>query len=61
MPDKGQTSQFVDDIVERTLQAISKNPAFDDETLARLKELASASGLADFEKVVEALSAGEET
>ncbi len=37
MPDEGQTSQFVDQIIERTLQVLSENPDFDDETLARLK------------------------
>ena len=60
MPDEGQTSQFVDQIIECTMQTLSENPAFDDETLARLKELAGSSGLTDFEKVVEALSVGEE-
>ena len=59
MPDEGQTSQFVDEIVERTLRALSENPAFDDETLARLRELAGASGLTAFEKVVAALSTEE--
>ena len=59
MSDEGQTSQFVDEIVECTLQALSENPAFDDATLARLRELASAPGLAEFRKVVEALSTGE--
>ena len=59
MPDESQTSQFVDQIIECTLQALSENPAFDDETLVRLRELAGTSGRADFEKVVEALSAGD--
>ena len=61
MPDEGQSSRFVDEIVECTLQALSENPAFDDATLAQLRELAAASGLASFEKVVEALSAEEGT
>ena len=52
MPDEGQTSQFVDQIIERTLQALSENPDFDEETLARVKELAGSSDLTDFEKVV---------
>ena len=59
MPDEGQTSQFVDQIIERTLQVLSENPDFDDETLARLKELAGSSGLTDVEKVVAALSTAE--
>ena len=59
MPDEGQTSQFVDQIIERTLQVLSENPDFDDKTLARLKELAGSSGLTDFEKVVAALSTAE--
>ena len=61
MPDEDQSSQFVDEIVECTLQALSENPAFDDVTLTRLRELAGVSGLASFEKVVEALSAEEGT
>ena len=56
MLDKGQTSQFVDQIIERTLQVLSENPDFDDETLARLKELVGSSGITDYEKVVAALS-----
>ena len=59
MPDEGQTSQFVDQIIERTLQVLSENPDFNDETLTRLKELAGSSGLTDFEKVVAALSAAK--
>ena len=59
MPDKGQPSQFVDQIIERTLQVLSANPDFDDETLARLKELAGSSGITDYEKVVAALSTEE--
>ena len=59
MPDKEMHSQFVDQIIERTFRALSESPRFDDETLARLRELAGSSGLASFEKVVEALSTGE--
>ena len=59
MPDEGQTSQFVDQIIERTLEVLSENPDFDEETLARLKELADSSDLTDFEKVVAALSYAE--
>ena len=59
MPDEGQTSQFLDQIIERTLQALSENPDFDEETLARHKELAGSSDLTDFEKVVAALSYAE--
>ena len=60
MPNEIQTYQFIDEIMECTLQALSENPAFDDETLVRLKELAGSSGLKNFEIVLEALSAGEE-
>ena len=59
MPDAGQTSQFVDQIIERTLEVLSENPDFDEETLARLKELAGSSDLTDFQKVVSALSYAE--
>ena len=58
MSDEGQTSQFVDQIIEKTLQALSENPFFDDETLSRLKELANSSGLTNDQRVVDALSAG---
>ena len=59
MCDEGQTSQFVDRIIERTLQELSENPLFDDEALNRLKELASSSGLTNDQRVVEALSKGQ--
>ena len=59
MPDTEMHSHFVDQIIERTLKAISESPTFDDETLARLKELAGSSSLSSFEKVVDALSTGE--
>ena len=51
-----QPSEFVDQIIEHTLQALSNDPAFDDEVLRRLKALAEASGLIDHQQVVEALS-----
>ena len=60
MPDEEMHSQFVDEIIERTWKALFENPAFDDEPLQRLKELAASSGLTKFENIVEALSAGEE-
>ena len=59
MPVEGQTPQFVDQIIEKTLQAISENPSFDDETLTRLKELAKSTGLTNDQRVVEALSTGQ--
>ena len=58
---EGQPSQFIDEIVECTLQAVAEYSVFDDVTLARLRELADASTLTDYEKVVEALSSGEKT
>ena len=57
MPDEGHSPQFVDQIIEKTLQAIAENPCFDDETLSRLKELANSTGLTNEQRVVEALSA----
>ena len=57
MSDKGQTSQFVDRIVEQTLQALSENPVFDCKTTIKLKELAESSGWTNDRLVVEALRA----
>ena len=59
MPEENSTSEFIDQIIQYTLQKISENPVFDDEALARLKELAGSSGLTSFERVMDALSAGE--
>ena len=59
MPVEGQPPQFVDQIIEKTLQAISENPSFDDETLIRLKELAKSTGLTNDQRVVEALGTGQ--
>ena len=51
-----QSSEFIDQIIEHTLQALSRNPAFDDETLRHIKELAGESGLTNDQQVVEVLS-----
>ena len=59
MPDEEIHSQFVDQILEQTLTALSESPAFGEETLARLEELAGSSGVTNFKKVVEALSTEE--
>lgn len=59
MSDEGQTSQFVDQIIEKTLQALSENPSFDDETMSRLRELANSTSLTNDQRVVEALSTGQ--
>ena len=58
MPDEEQSSLFLDQIVESTFEALSENKAFDEETLGRLRELASSSGLTNFEPIVEALVSG---
>ena len=59
MPDKKQNSVFLEQIIESTLEALSENGAFDKKTLGRLRELASSSGLTNFERIVEALVSGE--
>ena len=59
MPDGEQSSLFIEQIIESTLEALSENEAFDEETLGRLRELASSSGLTNFERIVEALVSGE--
>ena len=59
MSDEEQGSPFLEQIIESTFEALSENEAFDEETLGRLRELASSSGLANFERIVEALVSGE--
>ena len=61
MPDGEIQSQFVDEIIERTLHALTEFPEFDDDTLAQLRQLADSSALADSAKVVESLCSGEGT
>ncbi len=52
-------SEFVEEIIERTLQALSNNGEFDEETLARIRELAGSPDLIDYEKLVDALGGGK--
>ena len=59
MPDEEQSSLFLEQIIESTFEALSENEAFDEETLGRLRKLASSSGLTSFEGIVEALVSGE--
>ena len=59
MPDKEQSSLFLEQISESTFEALSENEAFDEESLGRLRKLASSSGLTDERRVVEALSKGQ--
>ena len=59
MPDEEQSSLFLERIIESTFEALSRNEAFDEETLGRLRKLASSSGLTNFERIVEALVSGE--
>lgn len=49
-------SQFIDQIVQITLERVSDHDIFDEKTLKRLQELAASSVLTDSKKVVEALS-----
>ena len=59
MPDEEQSSHFLEHIIESTLQALSENDSFDEETLARLRVLVASSDLTKYERVVEALSSGD--
>ena len=59
MPDEEQSLLFLERIIESTLEALSENETFDEETLGRLRELASSSGLTNFERIVESLVSGE--
>ncbi len=56
LPDEGRSPSFIDQILEHALETLSENPAFDEETLRRLSELAGSADLNKFERVVEALS-----
>ena len=59
---KGDTESapFVDQIVEKTLEALVEQEGFDEATITRLRELAHAGRLQIFESVVNALVGGEE-
>ena len=59
MPDEEPSSLFLEQIIESTFKALAENETFDEETLGRLRELASSSGLTNFERIVEALVSGE--
>ncbi len=59
MPEDQHSSQFIDQIIEITLEELSEHQIFDDETLRRLRGLAESSGLNDSQRVVEALSTAE--
>ena len=59
MPNEEQSSLFLEQIIESTLEALSVNETFDEETLVRLRELASSTGLTNFADIVEALVSGE--
>ena len=59
MPDVEQNPLFLEQIIESTFDALSENESFDQETLGRLRELASSSGLTNFEHIVEALVSGD--
>ena len=58
--EKGQKTQFIEQIVELTLERVSENCIFDERSLKRLRELAESSGLSDPEKVLKALATEEE-
>ena len=60
MPEQNQPSQFIDQIVERTLRSLSNNPEFDEHILKKLEGLASSSQLTDFRKVMAAISPEKE-
>ena len=61
MADEGTgQSSFVDQIVEKTLEALDGRGEFDEPTLTRIGELAKAKGLSSFASVVNALVGVEE-
>ena len=51
-------SSLVDQIVAKTIEELSQDPAFDVDVLTRLKALVDANGLVDAEKVASALQTG---
>lgn len=57
MPDEEKSSRLVDQIIERTLEALTLNPKFDTESIERLRKLSESLGLSSQQEVVEALSA----
>ena len=58
MPEEEKGSSLVDQIVAKTIEGLSQDPAFDGDVLARLKSLADANGLVDAEKVASTLQTG---
>ena len=61
MPENGsQSLHFVNQIVEKTFEALANRDEFNDETMGRLRDLAEAKGLSKFESVVHALVGDEE-
>ena len=54
------SSPLVEQIVALVLEALTQHDEFDAETIARLQDLAQSGDLPKFERVVLALSTGEE-
>ena len=54
------SSPLVEQIVALMLEALTQHNEFDAETIARLHDLAKSGDMAKFERVVSALSTGEE-
>ena len=57
---EAERAPFADQIVERTLEALLEEEAFDEATITRLRELSDARRLRIFESVVDALVGGGE-
>ena len=51
-------SSLVDQIVAKTIEKLSQDPAFDSDVLTRLKALVDANGLVDAKKVASTLQTG---
>ena len=55
-----ERAPFIDQIVMKTLESLDEREGFDDAAITRLRELAAAGRLQNFESVVKALVGGEE-
>ena len=59
MTDEGNVSSFIDQIVQQTLDLVSKHSEFDESTLERIRQLFRSGDVTKYQRVVEALSTNE--
>ena len=58
MPDEEKASSLVDQIIAKTIEALTDNSQFNQEVLERLGKLVDSNDLTDSDNVVNALRTG---